>query len=489
MDEPEEDSGASEGGGFQVELLHSYLAFARRALRAHRLLTACIFLGGIALTFLVFAFFPRTYRCKTTMMALGNAVLERYDAPNPLTGAEGLIMRHDNLEAIIREIGLLQTFEARRPPLLKAKDRIFAALLGPQSEKTRMAVLVGTLESKLEVTVEKGELSIAVNWNDGQTAAELVEAARKSFLNTRHTAETSAFEDKMAILDGHATTLREEIGALAEQVSAAAHAPATKSAAPPSAAPGAAPRAVAVRTAPRAPDATQLEELASLKEKLAAAKPKLAELEAEHSRKLREEQSKLAEMKLRLTPQHPEVVTEQQKVDLLAQVPSEIAEMRAQVSTLEGDIKARELVAGRSSSATMAVASGPAPATEQLPAEVMQALQKDDIDPALRAQLSGAIVKYGDLRDDIRTARIDLDTAQAAFSHRYQIVVPAEVPTKPEKPKPALVIGAGLALTLLLGLLVPLVGELRKGVIVERWQVQQLRLPVLAELKLPPHID
>jgi len=38
-------------------------------------------------------------------------------------------------------------------------------------------------------------------------------------------------------------------------------------------------------------------------------------------------------------------------------------------------------------------------------------------------------------------------------------------------------------------LLLPLVEELRKGVIVERWQVQQLRLPVLAELKLPPHTD
>ena len=487
MEEPEEDSGDSQGAGFQVELLHSYLAFARRALRAHRALTACVFLGGLALTFLVFAFFPRTYRCKTTMMALGNAVLERNDAPNPLTGAEGLIMRHDNLEAIIREIGLLQSFEARRPPLLKAKDRIFAALLGPQSEKTRMAILVGTLESKLEVTVEKGELSIAVNWGDGQTAAELVEAARKSFLNTRHTAETSAFEDKMAILDGHAATLREEIAALAEQVSAA-HAPAAKPAAAAANTAGAPARPVVVRAA-RAPDATQLEELAGLKEKLAVAKPKLAELEAEHSRKLRDEEGKLAEMKLRLTPQHPEVVTEQQKVDLLSHVPTEIAEMRAQVSTLEGDIKARELAVGRSPSATMAIAGAPAPASEQLPAEVMQALQKDDIDPALRAQLSGAIVKYGDLRDDIRTARIDLDTAQAAFTHRYQIVVPAEVPNKPEKPKPALLIGAGLALTLLLSLLLPLVEELRKGVIVERWQVQQLRLPVLAELKLPPHTD
>jgi hypothetical protein len=39
---------------------------------------------------------------------------------------------------------------------------------------------------------------------------------------------------------------------------------------------------------------------------------------------------------------------------------------------------------------------------------------------------------------------------------------------------------------LLLALLVALLAELRTGTIVERWQVQRLRLPVLAEVKLPP---
>ena len=81
---------------------------------------------------------------------------------------------------------------------------------------------------------------------------------------------------------------------------------------------------------------------------------------------------------------------------------------------------------------------------------------------------------------------MELDTAQVAFEHRYQIIVPAEVPNTPIKPKPLVILGAGVGISLLLALLLPILAELRRGVIVERWQVTQMQLPVLAELRLPP---
>jgi hypothetical protein len=34
-------------------------------------------------------------------------------------------------------------------------------------------------------------------------------------------------------------------------------------------------------------------------------------------------------------------------------------------------------------------------------------------------------------------------------------------------------------------MLLPMLAELRKGKIVERWQVYQMKLPILAELRLP----
>jgi hypothetical protein len=97
------------------------------------------------------------------------------------------------------------------------------------------------------------------------------------------------------------------------------------------------------------------------------------------------------------------------------------------------------------------------------------------------------VVQFGSLRDDIRSARINLDTAQAAFNHRYKVIVPAAAPSKPTKPKPALILIGGILASLIVALLLPILAELRKGKLVARWQVQTVALPILAELKLPPH--
>ena len=481
------------GGGFSVELIESYLAFLKRAVRAHRLLVGVVTIVGVTLTICAVLYFPRTFTCKTVLMGFGSPILDGRDTQNPLDGADGLIMRRENLEAIVRDTGLVRKFEQRRTPIFRLKDRIIYGLLGAPDEKMKQAILVGTLETKLSVTPERGDqagqLTIAVDWSDGQTAAELAEAARESFVRARHAAEMSAFEDKAAILDSHAAKLRDEVGLLAEQVMAATRQEveaAEQKATANSPKVAVAPRVVTRSTA-HAADPLVSEELSTLRERLAADKPKLTELEGEWARQVRDEKSKLADLQLRFTPSHPQVVTQQERVALISQPPPEIAALRIEIKTIEGDIKARELVNAARSGATSTTVTGGG-TTETLPTAVMQALDKD-VDPALRAQLSGAVVKYGDLRGEILMGRIELDTAQAAFNHRYQVIVPAEPPNKPEKPKPALILVGGLLATLLLGLLIPVLLELRGGVMVETWQVHHLQLPVLAELKLPPHSD
>ena len=49
-----------------------------------------------------------------------------------------------------------------------------------------------------------------------------------------------------------------------------------------------------------------------------------------------------------------------------------------------------------------------------------------------------------------------------------------------------MIIGGGLLLSLLLAFLLPIIAELRSGLVVERWQVATMQLPVLADLRLPP---
>jgi uncharacterized protein involved in exopolysaccharide biosynthesis len=488
----QQDDGENEGGGggFRVELIQSYLAFAKRALRARWILSAVALIAGVALTFLAVKYLPRTYSCTTVMMAQGSSVLDGQNSGNPLAGAEDIIARHENLEWLIRDTGLVKTSAERRPPLLRLKDRIVAAIFGEMDDKTRAASLVGTLESKIYVETEKGDLSIKVTWSDPVTATELAEAARQSFLKARHQAEISAFEDKMSILDAHATKLRDDIGVLVQQLKEARDAQTAKgaearklSAAASGAGADAAP--APVRVAPRRSPGSD-PQIPALREKLTALKAKLAARDADRDQRIREEQAKYDDLKLRLTSSHPSVVLQKERVAIASQVPSEVMLMQAEVKNIEGEIAQRDAVArqnGDSGGGGARRVGG----TETLPAEVTEFLERDNMDPALSAQLSGAVMTYGSLRNDVFSTRVNLDTAQAAFQHRYQVIVPAQVPNKAEKPKIPVVIAGGLVVSLLLALLLPILAELRVDIIRDRWQAEHIQLPVLAELRLPPH--
>ena len=55
----------------------------------------------------------------------------------------------------------------------------------------------------------------------------------------------------------------------------------------------------------------------------------------------------------------------------------------------------------------------------------------------------------------------------------------------PYKPKVPLLLAGGLLAAIFLSLAIPILAELRSGIMVERWQVNQIRLPILAELPFP----
>jgi uncharacterized protein involved in exopolysaccharide biosynthesis len=492
-EDQDQDDDTGGGGGFQIEHLQSYLNFAKFSLRKRWRMLVMTLITGVCLSVLASIYVPRTFACTTVLMPASSGVLDSRDTPNYLAGASDLILRHENLETIIRDLGLIEKFSSRRPPLLQLKDRLSAAIAGPMPRQIQIASLVGTLENKIEVTAEKGDLTIKVSWSDPQTAAELAVAARESFIKARHTSEFSAFEEKMAIVDGHGQKLREEIGVLADQLKGIrdqkldeANALRKEAAGNAKAARLAAEKAEMAQVAPRtnapvAPD-TQTPEL---KDRLTALNAKLSAAEAERDQRLRAAQAKLDDLKVKLTPLHPEVIAQEQQVAILSETPSDLALMRAEAKDLAGELKQRLGLSAIGSN--LGGGRVPSAAEQLLPPDVTELLDKDNLDPALTAQLSSTVVRYAALRDELLNTRVELDTAQAAFNHRYQVIVPAEVPTKPEKPKPGVVIGVGLLLSLLLALALPIFSELRKGVIVERWQVQHLQLPVLAELHLPPN--
>jgi uncharacterized protein involved in exopolysaccharide biosynthesis len=492
----EEDTEAGEqegggGGGIDPRVVRSYLSFAKRAIKSRKKTIALVAAIGIVLTGLIAKFIPRTYHCATVLMTVENQVLDGDRGSKPLAGAKNLIMRHENLERLVKETGLIKKFRERRPPLMRVKDQVMEVLTGKLDDKVMTSILVGTMETKISIDTEDANLSIDVDWSDRYTAAELAQAIQDGFLRIRHKAEISAFQEKMAILDNHAGKLRQEIEALAAQLDGVAEQQAPQAPQPGGAV--AAPRPAAQTGGARPSRAAKPlvdEKLPELRERLAALKQKQSAAEGERAGRMSNENAKLDELKLKFTPSHPQVITQEERLAMASQVSSDLALLRSETADLESQIKQREAMVKTGQVAGTGGGGGartPGVEAEQpLSAGVTMLLAQDDGDPALKAQLSGAVIRYGSLRDDVRAAKLALDTAQAAFNHRYQVMIPVEVPNKPSKPNLAAVIGAGIFLSLLLALIIPIISELRRGVLVEYWQVDAFHLPVLADLHLPP---
>ncbi len=100
-----------------------------------------------------------------------------------------------------------------------------------------------------------------------------------------------------------------------------------------------------------------------------------------------------------------------------------------------------------------------------------------------KARLAAGVQKYEDVRARIDSARIELNTAQAAFKYRYAIVGPAEVPKAPTKPSVLLIVLCGSLLSVLLSIAVAGAKDLTSDRLIEPWQARRLSIPVLAEVK------
>ena len=94
--------------------------------------------------------------------------------------------------------------------------------------------------------------------------------------------------------------------------------------------------------------------------------------------------------------------------------------------------------------------------------------------------------KYDSLLDRINSARIELDTARAAFKYRYSIIRPPQLPKRPTKPKIPLVVAAGVMAAMGLAVIAAALSDLRSGRILEPWQVDRaLGLEVLGQVPRP----
>src|SRR5579859_8143617 len=308
--EQETEEEAVHHGASQADLIGSYLAFAGRAVRSRRLLAAFIFLGVSALAIGIISILPRTYHCEMKSMIESTDRLTRSDRGVGFKGAPEAILRHDNLEAVVKQTELAKSWPLTRPPFMKLKDKIWESLRGSMSESDLEAMLVATLETKFNVTAtdSTNTLAIGVDWHDPRMAAQLVDAAYQRYLETRHGADVSSIAEYISILEGHASELRQEIETIAEQIVKTTDEKGDKKAAVAAAPSDTPPVAAApVRRSPpriRMPD----EELPRVKAQLELKQSTLKQLQDDRKRRVIELEARLTEAKARYTPAHPVVL-------------------------------------------------------------------------------------------------------------------------------------------------------------------------------------
>ena len=489
-DEPPEDSGRpatrdvrrleplNEAADlFDWALLRDYLKYGVGSARRHKLLMFAIAAGVIALTVFGLHILPRTWRVQTEILAQRNQVMASLNNPGrsmpgefdaPTRAAEETVLNHDNLVSLIHQTNLVERWDKTRAPAVHWKDEVMQLLFGKPTNEDKLDALVGLLEKRLTVETGDGTVTITVVWPDAQLAYRLADGAEQNFLEARHVSEISTIAESISILEGHAAGIAELINFDIDQLQQSKDAKSKERA----------PQHFAGR--PR-PDS----DLVELRLMVLAKRRAIADLEEFRQKRLDQLQAELASQRAVYADQHPLVADTLQMIAAMREDSPQMTALRRQEAELAQEYarragarlpaklsEAAEVPAGRSQVTDATSRLGPATA------------QDDPGLTALRSRLDFALEKYNALLDRIDSARIELDTARAAFKYRYSVIKPPQVPRTAEKPKRSVVLTSGVVAGSILALFAALALDLLSGLLFERWQIERsLGLTVLATVK------
>jgi len=454
-----------------VKQVKQWVQFVLHSVRRRKWAVLGVWALVVALTVAVLAILPRTYQVDaqlltqrhTVMPALGNpGRTVPTEANVPTRAAAETVLGHDNLLSLMKQTDLLNQWERSRTPILRFKDWVVRSVTNP-SEEDRVNSMVGFLESRFHITTAESTITIGIDWPDPQMAYSLVDNALQNFLEQRHSAEVSSIAETISILESHATELKEQIDTAIDEVKHSQTSVPKSAPEPAAPAPRRDPAQDALRT-----------HAAELKALIDAKRRAINELEEFRRRRLAELQSELTQKRAVYADAHPVVAQVLQSIAALQEDSPQAAALRKD----ERDLQAQydKLSPRRFEGA---FSGGREPARRKAP----DPLEPDVQDEYSRTRLRFAMEKYDTLLDRLNSARIELDTARAAFKYRYTIVRPPQLPKGPVKPKVPFVLGAGVLAATVLAVIAAALADLRSGRILETWQVERaLGLEVLGEL-------
>jgi hypothetical protein len=372
--------------------------------------------------------------------------------------------------ALIKETDLVDQWQFSRPPLLRIKDSALGLFSGRPDDADAIDTMVSTLQTHLDIGSKEGTVTIGLDWPDPTMAYRLVEVAQQNFLEARHAAEVSAIAESIAILEQNAAEARSSLQSLLN-VPEGSHVP------------------LSIESAPLVAAPTKSDETHTRKERFRiladSNRRTIDDLEEFRRKRLAELQVKLAEQRAVYAPAHPIIAATEQSILSLSQESAQVAQLRRE----EQDLRTQYAEASEAS-------AGVAPTSPQVRLRAESQSRIIAIPPDRRAdkdsqrsyaeqRLRIAISKYEELVDRLNEARIELEATRAAFKFRYSVIEPPSVPKRRIRPKvPVFVVGS-LVGALMLAVSFAVASELRRGRILESWQVERgLGLQVLGEVTL-----
>ncbi len=463
-----------------VKKLRDYLFFILHSVRRHRQVAALTFAAVVCLTVLGLIIFPKDYHVETELLAQRNLLMPALgnpsrnvptDADAPTRAAPETVRRRDNLVSLIKQTNLQERWDKTKAPIIRLYDSLIR-IVAPPTEEERQEDLIEMLEKRLYVVAGDGTVTIGIDWPDAQLAFQLVETAQQNFLDARHAAEVSSIAEAISILERHAAEVQNSIDGAMDEIKRLEPSHTVRAVPLGSSAPK-----------PKPKDTAGPSELSQLKTLLDGKRRAIRDLEAYRSKHLLELKDDLEKQRQVFADAHPNVVRIKESIAAMTADSPQLAELRRE----EHDLAAEYAQLGGDKPPERETTSEVRMAAPQLN-EARRFLSSGSDASAeqyayAKARLRFAMNNYDSLIERLDAARIELDTARAAFKYRYSTIRPAELPKRVAKPKIPVVVAAGILAGLLIAAVMAALVDLRSRRLVERWQVERtLGLPVLGEL-------
>lgn len=471
------DADGDAAGLLDLQYVRDVLGFGLRSIARHRRAVITIFCSVMALALAALVLMPRQYLTQTSLFAQRNFVMPALGNPRrtvpmesdaPTRLARETVMKRENLVAIIKQTSLLDTWDSTRPLVLRFKDAVVRLLPGEPSQEDRINALVGTLERRMWVNADEGTVTIGVLWSDPNTAYRIIDAAQRNFIEERHASEVATIQESITILEEQATNVRTAIEQGYRELR----------------------RETPVADLPVAPRRNRAaeEKIASLQSTLTAKRLAIADLEAFTRRRLAELQARLSEQRNTYGPRHPALASTEQSIQQLSVDSPQLVQLRQEEQRLVAEL--RGLGVDANAAGQPATSAGFDQSLARAAIASLSRAREDSVRAErasyLRARIQMSENEYEDLLQRLQGARIELETARAAFKYRYGVITPPQVPKRAMSPKPVLFIAGGFVLAVMMAVFAAVAIDVGGGRVIESWQAERLLgLKVLREVNAP----